>query len=314
MLLRDQGASIELLIARRDIERGVLIEEIDRLQLHLDDLARHDREILHPRDMLQSKLHPHDDVLIHDRLLAVRPRAHPGPAARLVRVPAAGVQFAIVVFCDVEVVVGELGAFVVEGVRVCEHFLEGRGVDFVADRFAVDGVAGGFVEDFEAAARVVVGVEAGRFGDGGFRDGVADAVGVEVGDGHGVHFVVDEAVGVAVDGGVDAQREDVLVVDGEDAGVDDGAPGDFDVFVDGLGADDAGGSDLVGHLACLVEHEGHDVLVIGDCDDGLDDQLPASYNSCSAGSVVGVLPANAGVLLMNTDYVFHGHWLSFAGR
>lgn len=105
----------------------------------------------------------------------------------------------------------------------------------------------------------------------------------------------------------------MLVVDGEDARVDDGAPGDFDAFVDGLGADDAGGSDLVGHLARLVEHEGHDVFVVGDCDDGLDDQLPASDNGCSAGSVVGVLPADAGVLFVDTDYVFHGHWLSFAG-
>ena len=138
-------------------------------------------------------------------------------------------------------------------------------------------------------------------------------MGVEVGDGHGVDFVVDEAVGMAVDCGVDAQREDVLMVDGEDARVDDGPPWYFDPFVDGLSADDASGSDLVGHLACLVEHEGHDVFVVGDCNDGLDNQLPASNNSCSAGSVVGVLPANAGVLLMDTDYIFHGHWLSFAG-
>lgn len=204
MLLRDQGAPIELLITGRDIERGILIEEIDRLQLHLNNLTRHDGEILHPRHMLQPELHPHDDILIHDRLLAVRPRAHARPAARLVRVLAAGVEFAVAVPRDVDVVVCELGALVVEGVRVGEHFLEGRGVDFIADGFAVDGVAGGLVEDLEAAARVVVSVEAGGRRDGGFRDGVADAVGVEVGDGHGVDFVVDEAVGVAVDGGVDA--------------------------------------------------------------------------------------------------------------
>ena len=313
MLLRNQRAPIELLITRRDIERGVPVKEIDRLQRHLDDLARHDWEILHARHMLQPELQPHHYILIHDGLPAVRPRAHPGPAAGLVRVLAAGVELAVAVFGDVDVVVGELGALVVEGVDVGEHFLEGRGVDLVANCFAVDGVAGGFVEDLEGAAGVGVCVEAGGLFDSGFRDDVADAVGVEVGDGHGVEFVVDEAVGVAVDGGVDAQGEDVLVVDGKDARVDDGAPGYFDALVDGLGADDAGGSDLVGHLAGLVEHEGHDVFVIGDCDDGLDDQLPASYNGCSAGSVVGVLPANAGVLLVNTDYVFHGHGLSFAG-
>ena len=161
MLLRDQSAPIELLAARRHVERGVPVEEVDRLQLHLDDLARHDGEILDARDVLQPKLQPHDDVLVQDGLPAVRPRAHPGPAAGLVRVPAAGVELAVVVSGDVDVVVGELGAFVVEGVGVGDHFLEGGGVDLVADGFAVDGVAGGFVEDLEGAGGVVVCVEAG---------------------------------------------------------------------------------------------------------------------------------------------------------
>lgn len=48
-------------------------------------------------------------------------------------------------------------------------------------------------------------------------------------------FVVDEAVGGAVEHGVDAEGEDVLVVGGEDARVDDGAPGNGDAFIDGLG-------------------------------------------------------------------------------
>ena len=149
--------------------------------------------------------------------------------------------------------------------------------------------------------------------DRGFRDCVTDTVGVEVGDGHGVDFVVDEAVGVAVNCWIDAEREDVLMVDGEDTGVDDCSPRDFDAFVNGLSADDAGCSDLVGQLACLIEHKGHDVFIVGDRDDGLDDQLPASNNCCSARSVVGVLPTNAGVLLMHADYVFHGHWFSLGG-
>lgn len=310
MLLGDEGTPVELLIARRDVERGVPVEEVDRLQLHLDDLARHDGEILRAGHVLEPKLQPDDNVRVHDGLRAPGPRAHPGPAARLVRVLAPGVELAVAVAGDVDVVVGELGALVVEGGRVRDHFLEGRGVDAVADRFAVDGVAGGFVEDLEGAGGVGVGVEAGGFPDGGFRDGVADAVRVEVGEGHGVDFVVDEAVGVPVDGRVDAEGEDVLVVDGQDAGVDDCAPWYFDAFVNGLGADDAGCSDLVGELARLVEHEGHDVFVVGDGDDGLEDQLPASNDGCSAGSVVGVLPADAGVLLMDADYIFHGYWFA----
>lgn len=79
-------------------------------------------------------------------------------------------------------------------------------------------------------------------------------------------FIVDEAVGVAVDHGVYTQREDVLVMGGEDAWVHDCAPGDFDAFVDGLSAEDTGGADFVGPFAGLVEHEGEDVFVVRDGD------------------------------------------------
>ena len=314
MLPRKQSASVKLLITRRDIERGVLIKEIDRLQRHLDDLAGHDGEVLNACHVLQPKLQPQHDILVDDLVLAVRPRPHTSPAARLVRVFAAGVQLAVAVPGHVEIVVGELGALVVEGVGVSDHFLEAGEMDLVADRFAVDGVAGGVVENLEGAGRVEIGIQAGGVRDGGLLDGIANPVGVELGEGHWVNFVVNETVGVPIDGRVDTEGEDVLMVDGEDARVDDGAPWYFNTFVDGLGTDDPGGSDLVGQLTGLVEHEGHDVFVVSNGYDGLDDQFPTANDGCSAGSVVGVLPTDAGVLLMDTDYVFHGHRLSLVGR
>ena len=145
MLLRQQRAPIEFLITRRDVERGVPVEEVDRLQRHLDHLARHDGEVLDARHVLQPELQPEHNVGVDDGLPAVRPRAHPGAPARLVRVLAAGVELAVVVPGDVEVVVGEFGALVVEGGGVRDHFLEARRVDFVADGFPVDGVPGGFI-------------------------------------------------------------------------------------------------------------------------------------------------------------------------
>ena len=55
----------------------------------------------------------------------------------------------------------------------------------------------------------------------------------------------------------------MLVVGGEDAGVDDGAPGEAgETVVDGLGAEDAGGADFVGEVCGLVEDEGEDVFVV----------------------------------------------------
>ena len=123
-------------------------------------------------------------------------------------------------------------------------------------------------------------------------------------------FLVDEAVGVAVDGRVDAEGEDVLVVCCQHARVDDSAPGDRNAVVNGLGADDARGADLVSDFAGLVEHEGEDVLVIGDGDDGLDDELAVAGNGGAAGAVICVFPANAVVLFVDAYDVFHRHGLT----
>lgn len=51
--------------------------------------------------------------------------------------------------------------------------------------------------------------------------------------------------------------------------MDDCAKGHVDAFVDGLCAENACCSDLVRELACLIEHEGQNVLVVRHRDDGL---------------------------------------------
>ena len=144
-------------------------------------------------------------------------------------------------------------------------------------------------------------------------DGVADAVGVEVGTRHGVGFFVDQAVLVAVDGGIDAEGEDVLVVCGEDSWVHDGAPWYLDPVVDGLCAYDTRRSHLVLDLSGLIEDEGHDVLVVGNCDDRLDYELSVTDDGSFTGPIIRVLPANAGILLVDTYYIFHGPRLTLFG-
>ena len=287
---------------------------LDRPKHHPQDLARHDGKILHARHMVDAERDPHHQIGIDDAIAASSPRAHARAAARLVRVLAAGVELAVAVAGDVEIVVSELGALVVEALRVGEEFLEGGGVDLVGDGEAVDGVADRGVLDLEGPVGVVVGVEAAGLGHHRFAHRVARALRVQRRARHRVRFVVDEAVGVPVDGRVDAQREDVLVVGGEDAGVDDGAPGDGEAGVDGLGAEDAGGTDFVDEVAGLVEHEGEDVFVVGDGDDALDDELAVAHDGGSAGAVVGVLPADAGVLFVHAHDVLHGRGFSFVVR
>jgi len=87
-------------------------------------------------------------------------------------------------------------------------------------------------------------------------------VGVEVGSGHGVAFFVDEAVGVAVDGGVHAEGEYVLMVGGEDAGMNHGSPRNGDALVDRLGADNSRSTDFIRDFAGLIEYESQDVFVV----------------------------------------------------
>lgn len=112
-----------------------------------------------------------------------------------------------------------------------------------------------------------------------------------------------------VDCGIDSKREDVLMVHGKDARMDNGAPRDFDVRW--LRADDPGCPNFVLYLSGLVEYEGHDVLIISNSDDGLHHELPATDDGSRPGPVVGMFPADARVLLVNTDDVLNGPGFTF---
>lgn len=221
MLLRLPGRPklhtlVDPLLTRRHIHARVPLEEIHGLQIHPEDLGRHDGPILGAHDMLHPELDPHHDVVAlairaRDGVLPIGPGAHALAAAGLVGVHAAGVELAVAVLGHVDVVVGELGALVVEGLGMGEHLLEGRGVDLVGDRFAVDGVEGIRVGDLEDAVGGRVDVETGGLGDGGFVDGIAHTMRVEVVEGHWMDFGADEGVGMTVYGWVDAEGKDVLV-------------------------------------------------------------------------------------------------------
>ena len=60
----------------------------------------------------------------------------------------------------------------------------------------------------------------------------------------------------------------------------------------------------------MVEHEGQDVLVVGNGDDALQNELAVADDSSTASSVVGVLPTNTTILLMDADDI--GHFLNSA--
>ena len=135
-------------------------------------------------------------------------------------------------------------------------------------------------------------------------------MGVEVRARHGVAFFVGQTVRMAVNGGVNTEGEDVLVVSGEDTWVDHSSPRDGDALVNRLSADDSRSADFIGNLASLVEQESQDVLVIRDSDNRLNNQLAVPGYGCAAGAVIGVFPADTVVLLVDADDILHRHGLA----
>lgn len=118
-----------------------------------------------------------------------------------------------------------------------------------------------------------------------------------------------------VHGRVDAHGEDVLMVLRQDA-----RPHDVAVValllarVDVDDADDACGARLDGDPAGLIKFVGEDVLVVSECDDELHDELAAADHDGALGAPVGVLPADAVILLVEADHVGHWVWLAIAGN
>ena len=267
MLFGEQGRAIKLLIRRRHIQRRVLVEEIGRLKRHLDDLAWHNGKILDASGMLEAELHEQDEVRVLNIVPSIRPRPHPRTAPRLIGVFAARVELAVFVLSNVDVVICEFRSFVMEAVRVCDHFLKWRGVDFVADRLAIDWVADGGILNFESSICVVISVQPAGVTHDGLLYRITYPGWVEVRTRHGMRLLVDQSVVVAINGGVHSKREYVLVMRSQNARVHDGTPRYFDPLIDRLRTNDTSGSYLVIDLARLVEDKSHDVLVVGNGDD-----------------------------------------------
>lgn len=154
---------------------------------------------------------------------------------------------------------------------------------------------------------VLLGLEvvAARLFQGGALGHVAIAVGVVLSVAwQGARLLVDEAVApVAVELGVDAEGENVLVVCAQDTVVHHGSVWHVDAGVNGLGRQNARGTDLVRHFAGLVKDVGQDVLIVGHGDDALNDKLAAPHDDGAAAAVVCVLPQDAGVLLVDAHGV-----------
>ena len=187
--------------------------------------------------------------------------------------------------------------------------------DFAGDEFVGDGVFGVRVEDVGvgdvpgAAGVVVADARSCGFQRGFARhEGVAVAVlfaadGGVAGD--GVDF--EHRVGVPVDGRVEAQAEEVLVVVRVDAWVDFRAVGSSGLaFGDGVGGEDAGEFDFELDDAVLVEDPVDAVFVVAGGEDLADDEFAGARGGGGLVAEVGVLEEDAVVFFVDADCIFDG--------
>jgi len=76
-------------------------------------------------------------------------------------------------------------------------------------------------------------------------------------------------------------------------------------LVNRLSRQNTGRTNLEMDICGLAKSPCKDVFVVGDGNDSLQDQDTRSSDSSDIGSVVGMLPANAIVLFMETDHIIH---------
>ncbi|KAF4506524.1 hypothetical protein G6O67_006601 [Ophiocordyceps sinensis] len=263
----------------------------------------HDGPVLDPRVVRQAKDAPDDNVLVQDGVVSSRGIGHAADfSPALQRVAAAGVQLVVLELGNPHVMLGKERTPSLDAVGVRQQQLRRRRRDLVADGLAADGVSLGHVLDLEGAVVKGREIDAGRGRDGRLADLVVVSAGVRAGvHGDGQALLLHERVAMAVDGGIDADAEQVLVVLRQGARADDVAPGRRLAGVDVDDGHDARCPGLDGDAGRLVELEGEDVLVVGERDDELQDELAAARHDSSSGAPVVVLPVDAVVLLVQAD-------------
>lgn len=184
--------------------------------------------------MIHAKLDKDGNILIHNRILAIRPEPDTSTASRLIGIFTSRVQLSVAVLDDVKVVVGKLGSLMIVRGWMRHEFLEGRRDDFVADILSVDRILLGAVLDLVHPVVVDVGVVSTARLDQKLLGVVSDPVRVHVSDGRGMRLFVYDSVVVSIDHGIDTQREDVLMVRCQYSGVHDCTEGHLDTLIDRL--------------------------------------------------------------------------------
>lgn len=192
-------------------------------------------------------------------------------------------------------------------------YLRGMSVELVTGGAAVDGVLGVLVDDLERPRLGDIQIFKARFLDNTLLNDEARAVRILLAHGNRMSLFYQQRILKPIDSRINSQRKDVLMMSSQDLIVNNGAVGralGVERLVDGLSAEDTGGTDFELDVGGGAELPGEDVFVICDRDDRLEDQGAGTGDCGDVGAVVGVLPADSAVLFMQADCVFHLQWLT----
>lgn len=221
-----------------------------------------------------------------------------------------GVQLPVVVLRDMHGVAGETGALPDEAARFGEELGDFAGDELVGDGFLGVGVYLRLVAHFPGAACGSVVICFRLLWCLELRFQCVERVSVFVFCGADVAFAaggVDHVDGVvgAVDVGVDAHAEKVLVVVGVYAGVDFCAPAvEVFAFVAGEGVEDAGEFYFELDGAVLVEDPVDAVFVVCGGEDVGYDEFAGSCDGDGVVTEIGVLEEDTGVFFVDAYGVF----------
>src|SRR5271168_2699158 len=190
-----QRTLIDFLLTWWDVQGRIFVEKVHRLQAHLQNFARHDWEVFDPRHVVNTKLHPDDDIFVFDVVFAISPCSDACATTGLICVPTACIKFSVLVLGHVDIVVSELSALEMEAVWVSEDLLEWWHVNLIRNWLAIDWIVDGRVLDLESAIRIDVKVEACRLFNDCLLHVVAGSMRVPVlVDGVGARLVVNQSV------------------------------------------------------------------------------------------------------------------------
>lgn len=238
------------LIGARNIIGGIKLEEAGWLQRDVHDLNRHDREIYFKSAHFTAVLRgwvitfrssnvrdtegvPKDNILVLDRFLAVCPDCHAEVIPALVGKFASTPELPIVILCHPDWPRGKNTPSVVEGLWAHHEHLAGGCMEPVRNWLARDGIDVVGVDNPVCPGLAHVQVIPARLGNFGSLDPKGTSKGIEIrlaADGHDV--IIHDSILYSIQGCVDSQIEQVLVVRSQHARSDYGAPRRICVLAD----------------------------------------------------------------------------------